>query len=197
LWVTSYRNSWGMVFHTDNLTVVHALCLGLCPAAAETLAVGRRGQREPADHGRFGWPIKLLCWTTVIVYAIAGLAKLRLSGLHWAEGEILRNYIAYDAARKAALGSIHSPLGAMLVQHAWPFPFIGVLTFVLELGAPLALAHRRLGVAWALSMYAFHVGVLLTMAIAFPYPLSGIAFASFFGCERLWRWLPKSRRVPP
>src|SRR5262245_29140008 len=34
LWVTSYRNSWGMVFHTDNLLVVHLGVLALSDAAA-------------------------------------------------------------------------------------------------------------------------------------------------------------------
>ena len=32
-WVMSYRSSWGMPFHTDNLLVLHALVLGLAPAA--------------------------------------------------------------------------------------------------------------------------------------------------------------------
>ncbi|MGD8863873.1 MAG: hypothetical protein PVI30_27915, partial [Myxococcales bacterium] len=121
LWVTSYRNSWGMIFHTDNLTVMHALVVGLSPAAADCWSLDRPGGSD-AEGARYGWPIRLMCAVTVVVYVIAGLAKLRNSGWDWAEGEILRNYIAYDGARKAALGSIHSPLGAWLVQHAWPFP---------------------------------------------------------------------------
>ena len=27
LWVTAYRNSWGMVFHTENLLVIHLAVL--------------------------------------------------------------------------------------------------------------------------------------------------------------------------
>src|SRR5262245_37248536 len=34
LWVTSYRNSWGMIFHTDNLLVVHLAVLALSDASA-------------------------------------------------------------------------------------------------------------------------------------------------------------------
>ncbi|MDH5673286.1 MAG: HTTM domain-containing protein [Myxococcales bacterium] len=188
-WVTSYRNSWGMIFHTDNLTLVHLVCLGLAPTAADAYARDHRGDDGRAE-ARHGWPIRLLCAVTVVVYVLAGIAKLRNSGMDWAEGEILRNYIAYDGMRKAALGSLHSPLGAWLVQYAWPFPIIGALTLVVELGAPVAMFGPRLGRFWVLGIWGFHLGVLLTMAIAFPYPLCGIAFAPFLPAERIfgWRW---------
>jgi Vitamin K-dependent gamma-carboxylase len=187
LWVTSYRNSWGMVFHTDNLLVVHLGVLALSDASA-ALSLDARKRAEPEADGRFGWPVRLLCAVTVLVYVLAGIAKLKASGVGWLQGEILRNYIAFDALRKSQVGSLYSPLGAWLVQHAWPFPLIGAGTLALELLGPLALLHPRAARLWVFGVYGFHVGVLLTMAIAFPYPLSGIAFASFFPCERLWGW---------
>lgn len=193
VWVTSYRNSWGMVFHTENLTALHLTVLAVSASAATLSLDHRRAPTVVADAGAYGWPIRLLCVVTVIVYVIAGLAKLRNSGLEWLEGDILRNYIAYDAVRKAELGSMYSPLGALMVQYAWPFPILGALTMLLELGAPLAMLHRRLGHAWVFGVYGFHVGVLLTMAIAFPYPLSGVAFAPFFRAEGLWRLKPLKR----
>jgi hypothetical protein len=192
LWVTSYRNSWGMIFHNDNLTVLHALVLGLCPAAGEALAIDARGKPEPSDAGRYGWPLKLLCAAAAAAYLLAGVAKLRGAGLHWAGGDVLRNYIAYDAMRKIELGSVHSPLGAWLVRYAWPFPLISALSLALELGAPLALLRRRIGKLWALGTWGFHLGVLAMMAIVFPYPLS-VGLAPFFDAERIWRWRPLAR----
>jgi hypothetical protein len=187
LWVTSYRNSWGMVFHTDNLLVVH-LCLIALSDAARALSIDARRKPEPAPDGRFGWPVRLIAAVTVLAYFVAGIAKLKASGFGWLDGETLRNYIAYDALRKQQIGSVHSPFGAWLVQFAWPFPVISTLTMVLELGGPLALFHPLAARLWVLGVYGFHVGVLATMAIAFPYPLSGIAFACFFECEKLWQW---------
>ena len=188
LWVTSYRNSWGMVFHTDNLLVLHMLALGATPAAADTLSVdaARRGvsRDSVADDARYGWPVRLVSALTVATYVLAGIAKLKLSGLEWAEGEVLRSTIAHDAVRKAAVGSMYSPLGAWLVQHRWPFPIFGAFTFVVELGAPLALLGGRWALGWAALALSFHIGVLATMAIAFPYPLSGIALASLLPLER-------------
>ena len=120
------------------------------------------------------------------------MAKLRGAGLHWAGGDVLRNYIAYDAMRKIELGSVHSPVGAWLVRYAWPFPVISALSLTLELGAPLALLGRRIGKLWALGMWGFHLGVLVMMAIVFPYPLS-VGLAPFFDAERIWRWRPLQR----
>lgn len=188
LWVTSYRNSWGMVFHTDNLAVLHVLVLGLT-ASADALSLDHRsGRTDSGEQRLYGWPIRLLVAITVTTYVLAGVAKLRNSGLAWGQGEILRNYIAYDCVRKIQLGSLHSPVGAWLVQYAWPFPFIGAASLLLELGAPLALLWTGAGRLWAMVAFGFHCGVLVVMAIAFPYPLSGVAFASLFECERLWEW---------
>jgi hypothetical protein len=194
LWVTSYRTSWGMVFHTDNLLVLHVLALGCAPAAAAALSVdaARARSERPLPDARFAWPLWLVSALTVVAYVLAGIAKLKISGLHWADGEVLRSTMAHDAVRKAAVGSMHSPLGAWLVQYAWPFPVLGTLTLLLELGAPLALLGGRFAAAWVLGVWGFHVGVLATMAIAFPYPLSGIAFASFFALEE---WLAPDARL--
>jgi hypothetical protein len=186
LWVTSYRNSWGMVFHTDNLLVLHVIVLALCDAAG-ALSWDARGRERAADSGRFGWPLRLLMTLTALAYLLAGIAKLKIAGLHWADGEVLRDHIAYDALRKSQVGSLYSPLAAYLVQLDWPYPVLSWLTLLLELGGPLLLWSRPLRAAWAAGLWSFHLGVLVSMVIAFPYPLTGIAFASLFRCEKLWQ----------
>ena len=191
LWVTSYRNSWGMIFHNDNLAVLHACVLGLSPAAAALSLDARRAwtkdAAEPHEDARYGWPLKLLSALTLATYLVAGLAKLRGVGLDFAAGDVLRNQIAHDAMRKLQLGSIHSPFGAWLVQFSWPFPLLGTLSLALELGAPLALIGPAAARVWALLAWGFHLGVLLSMAIVFPYPIAGVAFAPLFAVERIWR----------
>ena len=185
LWVTSYRNSWGMIFHNDNLLIMHLIVLGCCDAAA-ALSCDARGGAVAAEATRFGWPLRLLSILTALSYVLAGVAKLKGTGLSWVDGEVLRNYIAYDALRKLQIGSFASPLAPYLVQVEWPFAALSVMTLSLELVGPVVIWYPRLALAWALGVWGFHVGVLLSMAIAFPYPVSGIAFASLFPCERLW-----------
>lgn len=207
LWVTSYRNSWGMVFHTDNLLVVHVFALAFCDAA-DALSWDARGRAPVKDSGRFGWPLRLLMALTALAYLLAGVAKLKIAGLSWTDGEVLRDHIAFDALRKSQIGSLYSPIAASLVQLDWLFPVLSWLTLLLELGGLLVLWSPPLRAAWAAGLWSFHLGVLVSMVIAFPYPLSGVAFAALLPCEKLWqlrglagvrRWLAggEAVSVPP
>lgn len=183
LWVISYRNSWGMVFHTENLLVVHVLVLGLA-SSADAYALDSPPRASPVD-GRYGWPVRLLCAVTVATYVLAGIAKLKAGGLEWVTSDTLRNFVAYDNLRKAELGASYSTLGAFAVRYDWLFPPLAGLSLLVELGAPVALLGRRIGMAWCALAWSFHLGVLVMMAILFHYPLLGVAYASFFPVETL------------
>jgi hypothetical protein len=205
LWVTSYRHSWGMIFHTDNLMVLHVLVLALAPAADahawRPAFLGKLASAPldtPAVAGRYGWALRTISLVTLVTYVLAGIAKLENTGLHWALGDALREQIAYDAVRKIELGSIYSPFAGWMVRTAWLFPILGAFTMVVELGAPLALIGTRWAAGWSIAAWSFHVGVLASMAIVFAYPLSGCAFLSLFPLER-WRealWLRVGERWP-
>jgi hypothetical protein len=198
LWTLSYRHSWGMIFHTDNLLALHVCLLACAPAADVYRLHGGRG-RPRAGWSYFppqqpsGWVVRALCLATVASYVVAGVAKLETQGLHWIAGEPLREQIAYDALRKIELGSVHSPLGPWMLPHGWLFPPLSAFALGAELLAPLALLGGPWAATWCLSAWLFHLGVLATMAIVFPYPLAGCAFVSFFPIERAW--LRIARRI--
>lgn len=183
LCLTSHRNSWSMVFHTENLMVLHVIVLG-CSRAADAWSIDVRGRPLPEPHWRYGWPIELLCRVTVATYLIAGITKLRNGGVDWVTSDTLRNFVAYDNLRKAELGDLYSPLGTFMVRYDWLFPPLAAAALIVELGAPLALLHRRLAVAWCALSWSFHVGVLAVMWIVFHYPLLGLAYAPFFALDR-------------
>lgn len=189
LWVTSYRNSWGMIFHTENLVVMHTLILALVPAAdAWSLDARRRGffaGPDPSDpNPRYGWGPKLMATVTALAYVLAGVAKLRNAGWAWLDGDILLGHVGWDNLRKVELGAGHSPIGAALSAYPAVFAPLAWTSVVLELGAPVSLFGRRLAWVWSIGMWCFHAGVVLIMAIVFAYPLSGIAFAPLFAVER-------------
>lgn len=204
LWVTSYHSSWGMIFHTENLLVIHSLILAVSPAADvwsldakrhENLASSQQRLIAWTQRGLYGWPVRAICVATVIAYFLAGQAKLEHAGLQWAFGHELRVHIAYDAVRKIELGSVHSPIAGLLVPYGWFFVPLAGLTMVIELGAPLALLWPRVGRIWCALAWGFHLGVLLLMAIVFLYPLIGVGFASFFEVEKpAKRLLERARR---
>lgn len=198
--VATLDSSWGQIFHTENLMVMHVGIVALVPAAAHALAVGSpAGFRVSAgaSHGRYGWPVRLAAVVVVIAYVIAGLAKLRVGGFAWMGGDALRNLVAYDNLRKDLLGDVYSPLGTHLVGLPWLFPPLAVTTVAIELGAWVALLGGRWRTIWVLAAWVFHVGVLALMAILFPYQLSGVAFAPFFRLERLASMMGHRGRPSP
>ncbi len=182
LWTITYRNCWGMPFHTENLLVLHVIALAIAPAA-DAWVVGAHS-RVPAASG-YGWAIKLLAALTVATYLLAGVAKIRIAGIGWIDGELLRNQIAIDNLRKALLGDGIAPLAHLVLDHPESLLVFSVLTIALEVGAPLALLHRRIGHVWAFAAWGFHVGVVLLMNIWFPYALAGMAFLPLVRAERV------------
>lgn len=196
--VTSYRNSWGQIFHVENLMVLQVLVLGFSPAA-DALGTDTRGRGAAAFGPAYGWPVRLMCLLTVLAYVCAGVTKLHLAGPDWALGDTLRHHVAYDNLRKDVLGDVHSPIGGWLVAHGWLFRPLALATLAVELGAPLALLGRRWARWWASAAWSFHVGILAMMAIVFPFQLLGVAFLPFLGLDPAGvRWpaplRPRQRR---
>jgi uncharacterized membrane protein YphA (DoxX/SURF4 family) len=183
LWVVSYRNSWGMVFHTENLMVLHVAVLA-ASRAADTWSIDARRAPTPEPSARYGAPIRVLAVVTLVTYFIAGYSKLANAGLAWITSDTLCNYVAYDNLRKAELGDMYSPLGAAMVRNPGLFPPLAAFSLLVEVGAPLVVIHRRLGQLWCVAAWSFHLGVLATMWIVFHYPLLGLAYAPFFAIER-------------
>ncbi|NVB84098.1 MAG: HTTM domain-containing protein [Kofleriaceae bacterium] len=186
LWTITYRNVWGMLFHTENLMVLHVLVLACVPAAdVWSIDARRRGGEPRVASAGYGWAIKLLVLLTAATYVLAGIAKLRIAGVGWIDGELLRNQIAVDNLRKSLFGDSIAPLVHLVLDHPAPLVVFSVMTLTLELGAPLALIHRRIGYAWALGAWGFHVGVVLLMNIWFPYPLFGFAYLPLLPAEKI------------
>lgn len=192
-WVLTYRNSFGQIFHTENLLLLHVVILAVAPAA-DAHSLDSRGRLTAMPDGRYGWPVLLMCVVTALAYFISGETKLRNAGIDWLDGENLRNYVAYDNLRKIELGDPHSPLAEWVLPHAWLFTPLALFTLAVELSAPLALLHRGIARAWVAAAWLFHTGILALMAIIFPYPLLGVAFAPFFPLERFRFRLPQRLR---
>lgn len=186
LWTLTYRNSWGLPFHTENLLVLHVIALALSPAA-DAWALGRRDR--PAPEAGYGWAVKLLVALTAATYVLAAVAKLRIAGLDWLDGELLRNQIAIDNARKALLGDYMAPFATLFLEHPDALIAFCVVTLAIELAAPIALLGGRPARLWAAAAWGFHLGVILLMNIWFLYPLVGVAVSPIFRVERPVGWV--------
>ncbi|MGY6501748.1 MAG: HTTM domain-containing protein [Acidimicrobiales bacterium] len=192
--VLSYRNSFGQIFHTENLVVVHLVVLAMAPAA-DAVSLDRRRRDlagappPPALSPRYGWPAQLMVIAVVVAYVVAGWAKVRTQGLGWASGDVLRDHVAHDSLRKELVGDRSSPIGTLALRNDWVFTPMAVFGLAIELLAPIALLGGRLRVGWAVGAWVFHIGVLAVMGILFPYQVLGIAFACFVAVETIpQRW---------
>lgn len=186
-----YRNSWSMIYHMHNALVLHMLILGFVRAAdgfsIDSWIRHRRGSLAPKRSGcswEFGWPIKLLCMTTAISYCLAGIAKvLGPSGFMWATGESMRSQVAVDTIRKEVLEGGGMDAAFILYDHVWLFAMMGVVTLVVEIGAPLFVLGKWSSRIWALTVWGMHWGIFFIMGIKFRYQLSFIIFLPFFHVE--------------
>jgi hypothetical protein len=189
LFLLSYRNSWGHLAHSEQLVGIHVLLLSVFPAA-DALSLDRKAGRTRAGPQEcYGWPLRLLMLSVVISYMLAGWAKLYYGGLAWVSGDAVYNQVAHDTLIKLRLGGFVSPLGPTLLRRPELFAIASVFTLIIELGAVLAMFAGRVRVAWVAGAYAMHIGIAVAMGIAFPYPLWGVAFISFFELEHAYAWL--------
>jgi hypothetical protein len=206
LLIATYRSSWGQIFHTEDLVTLHLIVLALAPAAAawswDAHRTPRPARTRPASGERYGWPLRVMAIVTVLTYVLAGVAKLRTSGFDWVTGSVLRDQIAQDNLLKELFGSPSSPVAGPLLSHAWLFPPMAAFAVLVELAAPVALLGGRWRNAWVASAWLFHLGILVLMTTFFPYPLSGVAFASMFevegvpyALERAWKRRSATRPV--
>jgi hypothetical protein len=199
----AYRTAWGGALHSDNLVVFHLFCLALGPATAawsvdawmQRTWPGRfrwlRWPELPRDDWGYGWCLKLMCGVTTITYLLAGVAKLiGGDGLGWASGKMLLDQIGNDALFKELVSSGGAtPMVTEVYRNSAWLVVPATLTLVVEVGAPLALLDKRLGWLWSLGALGMHHGILMIMGINFPYPVTGVAFLSFFPLERWVRVL--------
>ena len=194
-WTLSYRNSWSMIFHSDNALVVHTLVLGASRAADAVSADALLARRpQPAAHPRYHWPLRLMNASSTAVYLLSGVSKVaRADGWSWVRGDSLRRQIAIDGVRKEVFGSHASPTAYALYRHKALFTLFAAGSLILELGAPLSLLGRRFGRLWAVSWFGMHWGIRVIMGIKFRYQMSGVAFAAWFDLERLLDLVRRAR----
>jgi hypothetical protein len=187
-WTLSYRNSWSMVFHSENTLLWHTLVLGAARASdgvSVDALLSRRGGTDPSP--RYGWPLQAMQAASAATYLLSGVAKLGgSSGLGWVSGTQMRRQVAMDQIRKQLYGSSRgATMAHALYPHANLFTGFAATALALELGAPVAMANPKVGRLWALATFGMHWGIRGIMGIRFRYQLCGASFAPWFELERL------------
>jgi hypothetical protein len=190
LLLSTWRSSWGQVIHHEHLLVLHALVLAASPAGscgagsvgAHPPAVGRLNEGEALVAG---WWVRLLSLATVATYVLAGLAKVRLGGSEWLDGEILQHHLARNVLRLDLLGASGSPFADELAARSGLLAVVSPIVVILEVGSPALLLGRVVRNVWVALLWSMHVGIALFLWITFPYQLLLFAFLPLYAVERL------------
>ena len=192
LLLTTYRNSWGQIFHTEHLVALHLIVLAIAPADRHWSLGPKHPWRPPSDAR---WAVDAMAVMTVCTYFVAGVAKLRNGGWSWIDGDVILHQVSFDNARKDLLGDTTSPFAAVLIEQAWLTGPAAWGSMVVELGAPFVLIGSRPARWWSALAWSFHVAILVFMAILFPYHLLGIAMAPLLPVENLFAKRPAWARI--
>ena len=189
LWVLTYRNSWSMIYHSQNVLILQICVVAFSGAAdAWSLDVIRsrahgRGERLPSL--RYGWPVFFIILLTTLTYFLSGVAKWAGgAGWAWMSGEVMRSQVVADALRKDVLGIPPQSTFLALYDQLLLFTAMGVFTVIVETGAPLAAFRRSWGKVWAPISWMMHLGIFLIMGIRFRFQLSGLQYLGFLDIER-------------
>ena len=198
LYTMTYRNSWSMVFHHENMLVIHVLILSLAPAAGALAldpwlsrkwpVLRRLGFAPPGPAGERwieGWVLKMMQIGATVPYVVAAVAKVRSkSGWAWALGDNLHDQVMMNAIYYELLRGMAPPITFEVNHWTWIWTVLAIGTLILEFGAPLALLGGRWALTVVLGLFSLHWGILWIMGIPFSYQLCGIAFACFVPWER-------------
>jgi hypothetical protein len=136
-----------------------------------------------------GWPLRLMQWVFVLMYASAVLSKLAFSGgLEWLNGFTLQYYLIMESLRRGAL------LGGWLAQHHHLALLLQYFVIGFQATFALAVIFPRLRWVYVPAGLMFHAGNWLSLAAPFPHWM--VLYVVFIPWRDAIRWLQRWRQRP-
>lgn len=139
------------------------------------------GSQTPKLSAEYTWPIRLMWVVMAMIYFVAGLSKMRHSGIAW----VTSDSMSYFLMRPPYHVADAEPLlnwGLWMSRHAWASHGMALMGVGLELSYPIALFSRRLRYVIMASGIMMQTGIALFM---------GPNFYQMILCQLLW--LPLDR----
>jgi hypothetical protein len=171
--------SYGKVDH-DRFALLVALL------ALPTVGRARWGQRTGSEAA--GWALRLVMVAAMLTYLLSAIAKLRYGGIEWLNSATVMRAVL----RRGTM------LTDPFQDHPWVFVVVQHLIFAFEIFSPLLLVPGRVGRAYLVGAYGFHLMNLLTIGIAFWPQL--VCLLAFTPLERFrlpsWARAPGARASP-
>lgn len=191
--------SYTELHHTEAVFIIALWTLALAPSGARwSLDALRRRRRASLDTGASAprvsepslspmarWPLRLIQWLLVAMYLSAFMAKLRNSGLAWANGYTLSYFLARDGLSRGLW------LGVWLAQHVTIDRLMSVVTLLFEGTFALAVLLPPLAWVYVPVGLALHTGIWVAQGA--PFLQIMVMYAIFIPTLRD-RWVGRHRR---
>lgn len=158
---------FGKVDHADNALALSCAILSLAYAtdvwSAPQFLRRKQVATTAAPSAEYRWPLQLMLLVVAMMYFAAGWNKHARAGWNWALSDnMLRQMLAHEFSRDPPTN-----LGVFLSGYPLVCKAMGLWALVVELAAPLALLHRRLGYFMVLNLMALQLGIYLTLGVYF------------------------------
>jgi len=154
------------------IAVPALVVLSLVPCAN---AWSVRPSRRAAEAWEYHWPVQLIRLFVAQIYLFSGWAKLVRVGLDWAAADNVRAWLYFFNQRDQLV--VYHTIGPWLAERPGLCVLAGAFTMSLELLFVAALVSRAARRVLPAAAAAWHVGILFTMNIAFPYVPLLLVFA--------------------
>jgi hypothetical protein len=169
IYLQAFVYSFGDFHHPEAVMMIALGALAISPSGrALSLDAwlrrrrrGDAGSRHEQTSTFAGWPLKLLQWFFVLMYASAVWSKLSASGLDWANGYTLQYYLAVDSLRwDSLLGYWLSHYHTLVLLGQY-----GVLLF--QATFALAVIFPKLRWIYVPAGLCLHIVIYLTLKAPF------------------------------
>lgn len=119
----------------------------------------RNEGRTVASSGEYHWPVQMVRIIWVIVFFLAGFAKLRNGGWDWMFSDSMANLVL----SKQYTWEPPTALGWYFLAHTWTCVAMSTGAVIVELLSPLVLFTRITRLLIVPSMLGMQIGIRLTM----------------------------------
>ena len=174
-------NNFGHVYHFDALLVITAAILA-CSRAGDAWSVDAlmKGGKAREPSGEYTWPIRMVWVAMALVFAAAGIAKLRYGGLEWVTSDNM-TIVLRRAAYHVSDADPITTLGLWIADRSWLSRGLAAGSLIVELGFISAVFSRTARCVMVPAAFLMLVGIRVLMGPTF----GGFLVANVF-------WIPWS-----
>lgn len=165
LFLQAYLYSYGQYKHPEALMLIALAILAASPCGS-VLSVDarlRNGPRSADESSTFArWPLLLLGWMQVLLYASAAVSKVVKSGLAWMNGYTLQYYAFYFGIQ------LDTRFGIWLSEHHRLSIVLSAITWLFEATFFLVMTRPRSRWIYLPLGSVIHLLIWLTLGAGFP-----------------------------